>query len=94
MPITISKAEILRNFPHTPPTGYSYDVEDHNTRTVRIIMWHHYVYDFNLGKPVKTIWGFYNPKKKLYYAPINYDRVGEQVDIKNTTKYTAMPLLV
>ena len=86
--------EILRNFPHSAPDGYSYDVEDLITRTVRIILRHHCKYDYNLGKPVKTIWGFYNPKKKLYYAPINYDRVGDVVEIHNTTKYTAMPLLV
>jgi hypothetical protein len=85
--------ELPRNFPHLPPDNYSYEVEDYNTRVVRIVLHHHCKYDYNLGKPVKTVWGFYSPKKQLYYAPINPTRVGDVVNIQKTTPYTAMPIL-
>jgi len=59
-----------------------------------IAIWlrHHKVYDYNLGKSVKSIWGFYSPKKREYYAPINSSKTGAVVNIQNTTPYTAMPI--
>ena len=40
----------------------------------------------------RTIWGFYDTKKKVYCAPINSTKHGDQVDIKDTRNYTAMQL--
>ena len=40
----------------------------------------------------RTIWGFYDTKKKVYCAPINSTKHGNQVDIKDTRNYTAMQL--
>jgi hypothetical protein len=54
---------------------------------------HHTDYDYNLGKPVSTVWGFYSSKKQLYYAPVNAKTVGKEVDVMKTTPYTSMPLL-
>lgn len=78
------------DFPHTAPEGYSYEFEEFNTRLVSIWMRHHCSYDYNLGKSVRTIWGFYSPKKREYYAPINATKCGDSVDIGQTTPYSAM----
>ena len=83
---------MIVEFPHKAPKGYSYEFEQYNTRTVRIMLRHHTQYDYNLGKSVATVWGFYAPKKRVYYAPINATSIGKEVNIQNTTPYTAMPL--
>ena len=38
------------------------------------------------------MWGFYKPKSNKYYAPINHKKIGKEVDIRNTTPYSAMQL--
>lgn len=81
---------MLIEFPHKPPKGYSYEFEDFKKNIISVWMKHHIRYDYNLGKPVSTIWGFYNTKTKQYHCPINSDKVGIIVNIKNTTAYTAM----
>ena len=78
-------------FPHNPPNGYSYEFTEFNTRLVSIWLIHSFPYSYTTKK-VKSIWGFYSPKKQEYYAPINSKKVGSKVDIKNTRNYTAMPL--
>jgi hypothetical protein len=78
-------------FPHNPPDGYSYEFTEFNTRLVSIWLIHSLPYSYTT-KRVKSIWGFYSPKKQEYYAPINSKKVGSKVDIKNTRNYTAMPL--
>lgn len=80
------------DFPHTAPEGYSYEFELFNTRLVSIWLLCHRRFDYNLGKPTRTIWGFYCPKKGEYYAPINSSKCGDKVDIDNTRSYTAMPI--
>lgn len=86
--------ELPASFPHTAPKGYTYEVENFNTRVVRIMLRHHKRYDYNLGKPVATVWGFYSPKKQVYYSPVNSTSVGNEVGIDETTPYTAMPILL
>jgi hypothetical protein len=51
---------------------------------------HHCRYDYNLGKSVATVWGFYNSKTHLYYAPVNALKPGKQIDVSLTTSYTGM----
>jgi hypothetical protein len=80
------------DFPHTPPEGYSYEFEEFNTRLTSIWLLCHHRFDYNLGKPTRTIWGFYSPKKREYYAPINSSKCGDKVDIDNTRSYTAIPI--
>jgi hypothetical protein len=45
-----------------------------------------------MGKPTRTIWGFYAPKKNCYYAPINATRQGDKVNIEDTRSYTSMQI--
>ena len=79
-------------FPHSPPKDCSYEYENFNTRTIRIWLCNSRQFDYNLGACTKTVWGFYSPKKRVYYAPVNSKTIGKQVDIDNTTAYTAMQL--
>lgn len=84
---------MIPEFPHKAPKGYSYEFEKDFKRNITAIwLRHHRTYDYNLGKPVRTIWGFYNTKKREYHAPVNSKTVGNVVDIENTRSYTAMPL--
>jgi hypothetical protein len=52
----------------------------------------HRQFDYNLGASTATVWGFYSPKKRTYYAPINAKTIGKEVNIEDTTPYTAMPI--
>ena len=79
-------------FPHQAPKDYSYEFETWNTSTVRIMLSCNWQFDYNLGARTKTVWGFYKPKKRAYYAPVNVKTIGKEVDINNTTAYSAMPL--
>jgi len=80
-------------FPHTPPKGYSYEFEDFKRNVTAIWIRNSATFDYNLGKPVRCIWGFYDSKKRTYFSPTNAKTIGKCVDIENTTPYTAMPLL-
>ena len=79
-------------FPHSPPKDCSYEYENFNTSTIRIWLCNSRQFDYNLGASTKTVWGFYSPKKRVYYAPINVKTIGKEVNIDNTTAYTAMQL--
>ena len=84
---------MIPEFPHKPPTKeYSYKYEQFNTRLIAVWLCCNRTFDYNLGKPTHTIWGFYSPKKNIYYAPINSKTPGKEVNIEDTTSYTAMPL--
>lgn len=84
---------MIIEFPHTAPEGYSYEFEEFKKNVVTIWLRHHNSYDYNLGKSVRTVWGFLNSKTKTYYSPINAKTIGERVDLEDTTPYTAMPIL-
>lgn len=79
-------------FPHQAPKGMSYEIEPFQRHVVAIWIHYHRRFDYNLGKPVRCIWGFYNTKTKCYHAPINSSKCGDQVDIDRTTPYSAMTL--
>ena len=79
-------------FPHKAPKGYSYEFEQFNARTIRIMLRCHRQFDYNLGASTATVWGFYNPKKRIYYAPVNSKTIGKEVNINDTRNYTAMPI--
>ena len=78
-------------FPHKAPKGYSYEFEEYNTRLTAVWLRHHNTYSYST-KSIRSIWGFYSPKKKQYFAPIHSSKCGDQVSISETTPYTAMPL--
>jgi hypothetical protein len=77
-------------FPHKAPKDYSYEFEQFNVSTIRIMLRCHRKFDYNLGASTSTVWGFYKPKKRVYYAPVNVKTIGKEVSIQNTTPYTAM----
>jgi hypothetical protein len=83
---------MIPEFPHSAPKGYSYEYEQFNTRAIRIMLRCHRKFDYNLGASTATVWGFYSPKKRVYYAPVNAKTIGKEVNINSTTPYTAMPI--
>ncbi len=83
---------MISDFHHKSPEGYSYEFEQYNTRIIRIMLRHHHNYSYCEGKSVATVWGFYSPKKRVYYAPINATSIGKEVNIFDTTPYTSMPI--
>ena len=79
---------------HRPPDGYEYYIDSFNSSTKRIWIINNrfdFVYMEGKGQP-KSVWGFYKPKSKKFYSPINHKKVGKEVDIKDTSPYTAMQL--
>jgi len=81
---------MITDFPHKAPKGYYYEQTDFKQNVVAI--WIHYQrrFIYNGGDPVCCIWGFYNTKTRTYHSPINSKSVGQSVDIRNTTPYSAM----
>lgn len=77
---------------HQCPDGFEYVMDDFNNTTKRIwIVNHSQVFQYREGAgPPKSVWGFYKPKTKKYYAPINFKRIGKEVRIEDTSPYTAM----
>jgi hypothetical protein len=83
---------MIPEFPHKAPKNYSYEFEQFNSRIIRIMLRCHRKFDYNLGASTITVWGFYSPKKRVYYAPVNSKTPGKEVNVENTTPYTSMPL--
>ena len=81
--------ELPADFSHDAPKGYSYEVEDFKRNVISIWLRHHAIYSYS-SDPVRTIWGFYNTKKREYLAPINSKKCGSKVSITNTSPYTSM----
>jgi hypothetical protein len=79
-------------FPHKAPNGYSYEFESFKRNLIAIWIRNSTTFDYNLGKSVRSIWGFYDSKKRVYHSPINSSTVGNVVGIKDTTPYSAMTL--
>jgi hypothetical protein len=85
-------SELPSTFIHKPPEGYRYEVVSKTSSILSIWTVCNPGFVYNHGDDVRCIWGFYNPKKQQYYAPINSTKVGEPVDIDDTTPYSAMQL--
>lgn len=89
--LTLDGMELLF---HNAPEGYEYFMDDFNKTTKRIWIRNNkfeFVYRED-GKQPDAVWGFYRPKTKKYYSPINSKKIGKEVDIRETTPYTAMKL--
>ena len=82
----------IPGFNHTPPEGYYYSFEEYKRGVIRIWLNNTRRFDYNLGKPTRSIWGFWKSKTKQFHAPVNSMVVGQKVDIKQTRNYTSMPL--
>lgn len=84
--------DLIPQFTHKAPKNYSYEVEEFKRGVFIIWLKYNRRFDYNLGKPTKTVWGFYDYKKCKFFAPVNSKTVGKPVDFKNTRNYTAMPI--
>ena len=85
--------ELPNDFSHQPPRGgYWYSVESFKRNIISIWLHHPDKYSYTADR-VRTIWGFYDTKKKVYCAPINAIKCGDVVSIDNTTPYSAMQIL-
>ena len=87
----MNQLELPPDFPHKAPKGYSYEVSSFKRNLIAIWLRNHAVFSYT-SDPVRTIWGFYDGKKKCYHAPINSTKQGDKVDIADTRDYTAMQL--
>jgi len=79
-------------FPHKAPHNYHYEQSQFKRNVIAIWICDDRHYDYNNGKPVKCIWGFYSQKTGKWHAPVNSSTVGDVVDPKNTSPYSAMQL--
>ena len=84
--------KLIPQFTHQAPDGMYYEVEEHKRNMFSIWLCYEREFDYNLGKPVRCIWGFWSVKNGKFYAPINSKDVGKPVEFRNTRNYTAMPL--
>jgi len=79
-------------FPHKAPQNYHYEQTSFKRNITAIWICDDRTYDYNLGKSVRCIWGFYNSKTGKYHSPINSSTVGSVIDPKQTTPYSAMQI--
>ena len=84
--------ELPDDFPHQPPEGYRYEAIRKNASTMSIWTVCNPGFIYNDGNDVRCIWGFYNTKKREYYAPVNSTKQGDLVNVNDTTPYSAMQL--
>jgi hypothetical protein len=84
--------DIIPKFKHKAPEGYSYEVEEFKRNVFCVWLRCHRQFDYNNGKPTRTIWGFWSYKKCEFYSPVNSKTIGKKVEFIKTTPYTAMPL--
>ena len=84
--------ELPSSFIHHPPEGYYYRTLQFKRHVISIWTVHQRGFLYNSHGESCCIWGFYNTKTDTYYAPINSIKQGEQVDVNNTTPYSAMQL--
>ena len=84
--------ELPPDFIHEAPPRFRYRTAKFKANVISIWCDHLDNYCFSNGDQVSTIWGFYNTKKRQYFAPINSKKIGAVVDINSTTPYTAMQL--
>jgi hypothetical protein len=80
------------DFRHQPPIGYFYSFEEFKPGIIGIWLNNKRRFDYNLGKPTKTVWGFWKSKSNKFFAPINSKTIGKEVDLKQTRDYTAMQI--
>ena len=83
--------ELPSSFPHKPPKGFHYEVDQFRRNVYRICIVNDGTFSYTDVAP-KSVWGFYNSKTGKYSAPINFSKQGDTIDISKTRPYTAMQL--
>ena len=79
---------------HRAPEGTEYWCDDFKSGVKRIWVQNRrfqFTYTGDDSYP-SSVWGFYKPKTGKFYAPINHKKMGKEVDIKDTSPWTAMQL--
>ena len=84
--------QILAEMPVKAPKGYHYEAEEHKRNVASIWLCGGPKYLYRDNTSARTIHSFYNYKKKIWYAPINSKKVGEEVSPDKIRPWTAMPL--
>lgn len=79
------------SFDHIAPDQYFYSFEEYKSGVIRIWLNCSRKFDYNNGKPTRSVWGFYSSKKRKYFSPINSITIGKEVRYEDTRNYTAMP---
>ena len=79
-------------FDHIAPEQYFYSFEEYKSGVIRIWLNCTRKFDYNNGKPTRSVWGFYSSKKRKYFSPINNITIGKEVRYEDTRNYTAMPI--
>ena len=96
-PLMMNQLELPPDFIHEPPEGYTYEVEHFRSNVIRIWLLHLHGYNYSSDN-VRTVWGFVKTTgrkgsiKTTYHAPINSNKIGDEVNINQTRPYTAMQL--
>ena len=80
------------DFHHIAPEGYCYEVIQSKRNLISIWTVFERGFTYNGYNKSYCIWGFYDKKKGCYYAPINSKTKGDEVNIRDTTPYSAMPI--
>ena len=89
--------ELPSDFIHEPPEGFHYEVDQFRRNVHRICIINDGSFSYTDVAP-KSVWGFvkYKTTKRssshTYYAPINSNKIGNEVDIKDTRPYSAMQI--
>lgn len=84
--------DLIPKFKHKAPSGTFYRVEEFKRNIFSIWICYERKFDYNNGKDVSCIWGFYSIKKCQFYSPVNSSIIGKEVDISNTTPWTSMQI--
>jgi hypothetical protein len=93
----MTQLELPHDFPHKAPKGYHYEVDQFRRNIHRICIVNDGTFSYTDVAP-KSVWGFVKTTggkrstKTTYHAPINFNKVGEVVDVADTRPYTAMQL--
>jgi hypothetical protein len=90
--------ELPSDFIHQPPKGYRYESIQFKTNVDAIWTISDRRFLYNDGDESRCIWGFVKHKRTkrssthTYHAPVNCNKVGVEVNINETSPYTAMQL--
>ena len=84
--------DLIPQFLYKKSKDYYYEVEEFKCNVFAIWLCNNRKFTYNGGKITKTIWGFYNYKTYKFHSPVNSKTIGKQVNFKNTTCYTSMPI--
>ena len=90
--------ELPSDFIHQPPKGYRYESIQFKTNVDAIWTISDHRFLHNNGDESRCIWGFVKYKRTkrnithTYYAPVNSKKIGKEVEIEQTSPYSAMQL--